>query len=142
MLKPLPDTPERARHELTLQAALGAPLQATKGWAAPEVGQAYTRARELCQQVGETPELFPILWGLFPFYGVRAEFQRQRELGEQLHNLAQSVQDPVLLLEAHLAMGTLLFHFGELIPAREHLEQGDCPLQLPAAPLSCFPLWN
>ena len=47
------------------------PLIATKGWAAPEVEQAYTRARELCQQVGETPQLFPVLFGLWQFYLVR-----------------------------------------------------------------------
>ena len=41
---------------------------ATKGYAAPEVEKAYTRARELCQQVGETPQLFPVLWGLWVFY--------------------------------------------------------------------------
>ena len=55
LLKTLPDTPERAQQELTLQMALGASLQATKGFAAPEVGKTYARARELCQQVGETP---------------------------------------------------------------------------------------
>ena len=43
----------------------GVPLSATKGYAAPEVEKAYTRARELCQQVGETPQLFPVLWGLW-----------------------------------------------------------------------------
>jgi len=48
LLKTLPDTPERTRQELTLQTALGVPLVATKGYAAPEVGEAYTRARELC----------------------------------------------------------------------------------------------
>ncbi len=55
LLKTLPDTPERARQELTLQIALGAPLQLTKGYASPKVEATYTRARELCQQVGETP---------------------------------------------------------------------------------------
>ena len=65
LLKTLPDTPERAQQELTLQIALGVPLMATKGYAAPEVEQAYARARELCQQVGETPQLFPVLWGLW-----------------------------------------------------------------------------
>ena len=68
MLKTLPDTPERAQQELTLQITLGAPLMATKGYAAPEVGEAYTRARELCQQIGETPQLFPVLWGFWAFY--------------------------------------------------------------------------
>ena len=63
LLKTLPDTPERAQQELALQIALGSPLMATKGYAAPEVAQAYTRARELCQQVGETPQLFPVLCG-------------------------------------------------------------------------------
>src|SRR5262249_56636764 len=35
LLKTLPDTPGRAQQELALQIALGAPLQATKGWGAP-----------------------------------------------------------------------------------------------------------
>ena len=60
--------PERTQHELDFQTTLGPALMATKGYAAPEVAQAYTRARELCQQVGETPQLFPVLWGLWTFY--------------------------------------------------------------------------
>ena len=64
LLKTLPDTPERAQQELTLQLALGAALVAVKGYAAPEVEKTYTRARELCQQLGETPQLFPVLFRL------------------------------------------------------------------------------
>src|SRR5262249_29015184 len=58
-LSALPDTPERARQELMLQITVGAPLTATKGYGAPEVGQVYARARELCQQTGDTSQLFP-----------------------------------------------------------------------------------
>src|SRR5262249_52349751 len=57
LLKALPDTPERAQQELTLQLALGDPLMVTQGWAAPEVGYVYARARALCKQMGETPQL-------------------------------------------------------------------------------------
>ncbi len=57
VLQTLPDTPARARHELDMQLALGQALPVTKGYAAPEVGHAYARARELCQQVGDTPQL-------------------------------------------------------------------------------------
>src|SRR5713101_2580406 len=92
LLQTLPDTPERAQRELTLQLALGVPLMATKGEGAPEVGQAYTRMRALCQQVGETPQLFPVLSGLWLFHLVRGELPSARELVEQLLHLAQNVQ--------------------------------------------------
>src|SRR5262249_24819233 len=68
LLNALPDAPERAQQELTLQLALGTPLMGTKGWSTPEVEKTYARARELCQQMGETPQLFPVLWGLYAFY--------------------------------------------------------------------------
>jgi predicted ATPase len=58
LLQTLPDTLERTRQELGLRVTLTAPLVATKGLAATEVGDTHNRARELCQQVGETPELF------------------------------------------------------------------------------------
>ncbi len=82
LLKALPDTLERARQELTLQVTLGMPLIAAKGQAAPEVERTYTRALELCRQIGETPQLFPVLAGLRRFYVGRGDLQTSRELGE------------------------------------------------------------
>jgi predicted ATPase/class 3 adenylate cyclase len=123
LLQTLPDTPERAQRELGLQIALGPPLAASKGFSTPEVEKAYTRARELCQQIGETSQLFPVLFGLWRFYLVRQELQTTRALGEQLLNLAQSAQDPTLLMVAHNALGTSLFDLGECSSARAHLEQ-------------------
>ena len=72
LLKTLPETPEHTQHALTLHIALGAALQMTKGHAAPEVEHAYTQARALCQQVGETPRARPgPAWvcGGFIWYG-------------------------------------------------------------------------
>ncbi len=100
MLEMLPDTPERTQQEIDLQMALGPALMATKGYAAAEVERAYTRARELCRQMGEAPQLFAVLRGLWNFYLVRLEFQTARELGEQLLTLARRAQDPALLQEA------------------------------------------
>jgi DNA-binding winged helix-turn-helix (wHTH) protein/predicted ATPase len=124
LLNTLPDTPERIQQELTLHLALGVPLRATKGYGAPEVKQTYTRARELCRHLGETPQLFPALWGLRYFYFIRAELQTARELGQELLSLAQRVQDPALLVQAHFALGATLLVRGELPPARALLEQG------------------
>jgi class 3 adenylate cyclase/predicted ATPase len=123
LLKTLPDTPERTQQELTLQIALGVPLMATAGYAAPGVENAYARARQLCQQLGESPQLFPALRGLWVFYLLRAELQTTYELGEQLLTLAQRVQEPALLVEAHYALGAALFFRGEPARARTHLEQ-------------------
>src|SRR4029450_1493874 len=67
LLATLPETPARAQQELELQTALGPALMATKGWATAEVEQTYARARALCAQVGDTPQLFPTLAGLCRF---------------------------------------------------------------------------
>ena len=81
---------------------------ATKGHAAPEVEQTYARARALCEQVGETPQLFPTLWGLCRCYNARAALPTARELGEQLVQLAEREADPMHRLEAHEALGNTL----------------------------------
>ncbi|HEV8713417.1 MAG TPA: adenylate/guanylate cyclase domain-containing protein [Candidatus Binatia bacterium] len=124
LLKTLPNIPERTQQELMLQITLGTPLMATKGIAAPEVEHTYARALELCRQMGETPQLFRVLYGLRMVYMVRGEHKVAHELARQLFTLAQSVRDPALLLQAHYALGNVLFFFGEFSLAREHLEQG------------------
>jgi class 3 adenylate cyclase/predicted ATPase len=124
LLKTLPDTPERAQQELTLLIALGAPLQATKGWAAPEMGTAYTRAQELCQQLGEDTQLFMVLWGAWQFHVVRAEYMTAHDLAQQLLHLAHSRQDSASLIQAYYALGLTLICQGEFVTARECFEQG------------------
>ena len=124
LLTTLPDTPDRVQAELTLQTTLGPALMATRGYAAPEVAVTYNRARELCQQAGDTSELFPMLWGMCLLYWGRAEHETARELGEQCLSLARRLDDPALLLEAHLALGSSWFSLGQLSQAHAHLEQG------------------
>jgi class 3 adenylate cyclase/predicted ATPase len=143
LLKTLPGTPERAQQELMLQVALGSPLQATAGFGAPKVEGVYARARELCLQVGETPQLHPVLSGLLIFYLVRGKLQTARELGEQCLSLAQRLHDPASLLRSHCLLGMTLFYCGEFVPGREHLEQGvahyDLQQYRSLAPLSGRP---
>jgi predicted ATPase len=107
-----------------MQTTLGPALMHIKGQAASEVGRAYARARELCQQVGETPQLFQVLRGLWYFYLHRLELRTAQELGEQLLSLAQQVGDPALLLEAHYALRNTLNYLGEFAAAQAHLAQG------------------
>jgi predicted ATPase len=124
LLTTLPATPERTQHVLTLHIALGAALLMTKGQAAPEVEHTYTQAHALCQQVGETPELAPVLFGLWRFYHAQSQFQTARELGETLLRLAQRAHDPTLAVIAHYALGATGLWLGALPAARPHLEEG------------------
>jgi predicted ATPase len=124
LLKTLPVTPERDQQELTLHIALGAALQMAKGFAAPEVEDAYTRAYALCQQVGETPQLAEVLLGLWRFYVIQPQLHRARQIGEALLRLAQPAHDPSLAVTAHYALGTTWLWLGAFPAARPHLEEG------------------
>jgi class 3 adenylate cyclase/predicted ATPase len=124
LLQTLPETRERTQHAVTLYIALGAALQMTKGQGAPEVEHAYTQARELCQQVGETPEVVPVLFGLWRYYIARPQLHTTCELGETLLRLAQHADDPALTVVAHYALGATWVYLGALPAARQHLEAG------------------
>jgi predicted ATPase len=119
----LPESRERARQELSLQLALGEALMATQSFTAPEVERAFVRARDLCEQAGEAPQVFRVLNGLYTLHLVRAEHERAGELVQDFLRLARGTEDAAYLLWARLVMGETAFWRGELSQAREHLEE-------------------
>ena len=123
LLGTLPDGPARAEQELSLQVALGTVLMATKGTAATEVEQVFTRARELCSQVGDTPQLSQVLWGLVMFYIGRANFPKALELAQQFVRIAEERQETGPLVVSHSLLGLTLNLIGEISAGRPHLER-------------------
>ena len=123
LLKRLPDSAERVQQELTLQLAIGSPLLMLKGHTAPEVAYAYTRAYELAQQLGETPQRFSVLAGLWRFYLSQASLHAAQELAEQCFSLAQRFGVSTALQEAHQIVGSTCFFMGDPGAAQTHLEQ-------------------
>ncbi len=119
----LPETVERCALELVLRTTLGPVLIATKGYAAPEVGAVYDRARELCQRAENSSQLPIVIFGLFAFYLVRADHEKAFTLAKHLLSLAESAQDHALLLQAHNALGLVRFFQGDFAEARDHLER-------------------
>lgn len=124
MLQTLPHSPERAHQELAFHLALGAPMTATRGHASEEVRQIYARARELCQQTGETPQLFPVLHGLTVNAIARGELQLAREVGERVLDLARALDDPTCLVAAHIAYGAVLLWLGDVVTGNAYLTHG------------------
>jgi predicted ATPase len=119
----LPETRQRLQREVNMDITLGASLLATKGYAAPEVGETYTSTQQLCQHLEDPYQLFPVLRGLWSYYLVRAELLTAHALGKQLLALAQQVQDAARLLAAHRALGATLFFLGTAASAYTHLAQ-------------------
>jgi predicted ATPase len=123
LVQTLPDSPARARQELSLQITLGEALMTTQGFTIPEVGRAFARARDLCEQAGEASQVFRASIGRFSFHASRAEHERVAELVRDLLRLAQGTGDPAHLPWAHMATGEAAYWRGELLQAREHLEE-------------------
>jgi predicted ATPase len=123
-LNHIPESRQTIERGLDIRVDLGPALIAIHGFSAPEVEKNYTRARVLCDQLGETPQLFPVLWGLARMHDIRGELRVGTELGGQLLKLAKKAQDPALLLEAHHELWANLSALGELTTARLHVEQG------------------
>jgi predicted ATPase len=122
-LKTLPDTLVRAHLELELQLVLGLALTATKGYAAPDVEQAYTRARMLCERADDPLKRFRVLDGLWRFYSVKPDLVTSTELAQQLLELAQRTNDTQLVAIAHCSFGTPSLHRGLFDDALDHMNQ-------------------
>jgi predicted ATPase/DNA-binding winged helix-turn-helix (wHTH) protein len=131
LLATLPEGPERSQRELTLQLLLGELWMAAKGMGAPEAGEAFTRAHRLCQQLGEVPQRFRVIQGLYRFHEGQAALHAAGELSQQLFHLAHQQSDAGLVLEGQSAMGSVALFRGDLAAARAHLEpclpQDDTP---------------
>jgi predicted ATPase len=124
VLAGLPGGAERQRRELGLQLALGQASLAAGGFAAPETGRAYARARELCRELGEVPEFFPALYGRFIVHFQRAELAAAHEAAEELLRSAEERGDDAARVTGHRIVGSALYHLGRLAESRAHLEEG------------------
>jgi class 3 adenylate cyclase/predicted ATPase len=123
LLRTLPESLARHQQELPLQTALGAATLMVRGHAAPEVEAAYKRAHVLCQQLGDTQDMLPVLFGLWRFFVMRADYAMARQLGEDLLGLADRSDELPAHVIPHYAVGFTCFCLGELPAARSHLEE-------------------
>ena len=123
LLESLPETRERARREIPAQTAIGTSLMAVKG-PTPEVAQAFSRARQLSEQLGDTRQLYAAVWGLWFYNAMRMKYDVASELSYQLIELANQGQDRGLLLQGHHSAWTVQLYQGDFEACRRHAEQG------------------
>lgn len=116
-------SPEKVQMELAMLAQRGTALIATKGFAAPEVGETFRRAQTICEIVGETPLLFPVIWGLWVYHHVRSDLQTAAEYAAQLVRLANISGESGMFIEGHFTSGNTQFWRGLLEESRANLDR-------------------
>jgi predicted ATPase len=124
VLEYLPNGSDRMSKELALQLVLGNTLITTVSYAAPEVERTFLRARELCRQLGDTPRLLPVHYGLAAFHLIKGETRRAQSIGTELLELAERQGDPAVIV-GHRLLGITAFTLGELLDARERLTRAS-----------------
>jgi class 3 adenylate cyclase/predicted ATPase len=127
LLADLPAGDERDQLELDVQVALGAAFVATKGFAALEVGRAYERARELCRQRADHPELPAVLWGLYVYHLHRSGVHAAYDVAEELLRLAEQRRDPAACALGHRCLAVAAMHRGNQQLALAHFELSLAP---------------
>jgi class 3 adenylate cyclase/predicted ATPase len=114
----------RDRLELDLQIPLGAALVSTRGYAAPEVGPVFDRAHALSQKLGDASRRFQVLYGLWGWHLVRDELEVSKQLSDETMELAGTLGDPGISMEAHHLPANTLFYLGDFQAALQACEQG------------------
>jgi predicted ATPase len=122
-IRALPEGAERLQLELGLQMIRGLALRSVKGWAAPELESTFTRARALCQALGDPPELFPVLWNLTFFNMIRGDLDVVREQTATLMRQAEQSSQRGFLMAVHHVAGVAAEFTGDFVESHRLLER-------------------
>jgi tetratricopeptide (TPR) repeat protein len=114
----------RSLTELAILSQLGPALMSVHGWSAPEVGTAFERAERLARERESSTDLAPPLAGLWLFHLARGQFSRAEEITKELFNVAHTLHDPDILLQAHHCAWPIHWFRGALTDAKAHADAG------------------
>jgi predicted ATPase len=155
LISHLPETREVVNEALCLHLTLGVPLIAIEGYASPNVGKVYTKARELYDQLGDSPDVSEVLWGLWTFHTLSADLETAREIAEEFLRLSERLPYPGLAMRGHWALEITNTHLGNFELAVDHFEKALAlydPAQHrddsflyalnPGVAMPCFAAWS
>jgi class 3 adenylate cyclase/predicted ATPase len=123
LLNALPETSERTKQELDIQLALGIPLIAVQGYAPAETREAFSQARALCLRLGNIPEYFQALFGLWGHSWMGGKNDDALQMADEFLSQSRALSDPVLPMVAHRVMGSTLLTIGDFQSSANHFEE-------------------
>jgi class 3 adenylate cyclase/tetratricopeptide (TPR) repeat protein len=118
-LSALPPSPQRSRREVDLRASLGVALMTTQGFASRDVEETYSRAAELCEELGTELPL-RVVYGVWAVNLMRSILPSTRLMVPNLERVAQEERDPASALIAHAMLETWAFWRGDYAKVAEH----------------------
>jgi tetratricopeptide (TPR) repeat protein len=113
----------RSLKELMLYLSLGNTLMAAEGAADKRVEEVFSKAIDISQQVEDSPQSFVAIRGLSLHSKMRGEYDVSKVFEKQMLNMAENLQDPMLLTEAHRLIAESLVNEGEFDTGQEHYQQ-------------------
>jgi class 3 adenylate cyclase/predicted ATPase len=119
LLETWEESPERDVRELELLSPLGTAYIAARGYAAPEVGSVFRRARARCERVGQPPQSFALLLGIWEWNTVRADLGLCMDLAAEGMAIADQLNDPGMHMEALFMSAETLLYRGDFARARD-----------------------
>jgi hypothetical protein len=101
----LPDSLARQLRELDLHDNMGAISFTIHGWAAPETGQSFARARALWEKLGYPSEFLRVPWGQWMYHANRGDLDLGQRLAEDLLQRSEQHSQVSGLILAHFMLG-------------------------------------
>jgi predicted ATPase len=123
LLNALPETSERTKQEIDIQLALGIPLIAVRGYASTETREVFSQARTLCLRLGNIPEYFQALFGLWGNSWMSGKNDDALRMADEFLSGSRALSDSVLPMVAHRVMGSTLLTIGDFQSSASHFEE-------------------
>ncbi len=123
LLTTAPKGEDTTRLEASVNAMLGQSLLATVGFAAPDVGEAFERARQQSAEISDTPLLLSSLYGVWVVAASRGEREKALHLAAEALELFGESDVPLFAMGAHFMDGVTQIYIGELERAEAAFER-------------------
>ena len=108
----LPEGDARLRQELELQSSLGGALFALQGWGDGSATQAYERALEIAEELGDIRATTRVLAGQVTYHIGQCQYGKARDISMRLMRIAEGSNEPSVQLVAHRCIGVCLHWTG------------------------------
>lgn len=118
----LPASTQRDALDVTLLSMRGKALIALRGYGDPEVEKTFARALQLTEGLGNSPQLFQLVVGLWMYFFIAGEVEHAQVLARRLCRIAEDAASPAKLLQSHYCLGYTMFRLGRLHDALGQFE--------------------